>query len=1345
MIAGSIFPYDTSIWSPIIEMMQPVTSWGKSFYTVPFSPQNQGDIVRIVASENNTSVRINGVSVAQLNRGQFIDNYLAINAQIETSAPALVAQFFMNASHGSMIPGPFMVLVTPTAQFTNQSVFSTPPQIAPVASNYLNVIAPTSAIGSMQLDNQPISSGLFTPIGTGVYSGARILIPEGTHVVKGGVPFGSYVYGVGRAYLKPTNYSYGFPGERSFQTICQLGDPYSPGMRLTKVGDTIQGVATDSEDISANGILDPGEDLNGNGLIDRRSEDLNGNGILDPGDDLNGDGILDKDTGVFKVELDAGASNLKLEILPFVPGASTTYFSISLVDPKLPGNGFVLVADGAGNVAKSPVSLSNVPVLKDVRVIDTISTINIDIDNSSFSRPPYSITGTENRTIIEWRFDTFSADSIQDIGLDLTLKNPLSGEQRLISHRLELIYIDTNSKEVRTELDSQFVRVLSSAFDSTITPDKSAYRANENVLLPTRINNLSEYARTVDARITVEDGQGITVNEVALLPNLVFAPGMLKELANITFNTGSILAGDYKAHLFLSEKNKPVGEAVAIFKIEPTITLNSKVTTDKASYAANERVVIKGAVQSLSPNCMLSSLTAKLSIVNDQGQNLFTDVMSISQLAANQTWETSSDWNSAVFPRGGYTVKFDVFDGATLLGSTQSIFEITGSTIKGSGVSGTVSMQNGSIEFGGEGTISFSLTNKGNEEIPNATVKLLIVDPDSTQVIRQFEPFKGVVVPMGGSLAGQVVLPAEGLTLKNYLVVMQLQQLATTNSVASTSFAVKDTTPPVLSLVSPEKDTLHSSPVNLSVIASDTASGMERVEYQMIDGVWNSLPVEDPVTGKYAASWQPTAADNGTRTATFRGFDLAGNESSPVSVTFKVDTIPPSLNVSTLSDGSFTNVGVLNVSGSVSDENGVRALLINSAESPLNADGSFSRPLVLNPGANPIEVMAVDFVNNQSLDTRTINLDQQAPGLTIDSPADNAKTAISPIEVRGSVDENSTVTIRVKESVQAAAMNGAKFSATVIPEPGWNTIEVTATDLAGNTGSQKRSVLFDDQVPSLSISEPPQDIRTNKSSLSIAGTANDPYTGVGITVSVEGNILTPPVIDGTFSQVVSFAEEKLYPITVTATNEVGTQVVVQRNIIYDHTPPMLTFDPVVTPTNAPGQVVTGTREEGGAVTVSCPSATLGTVEYPTSTTWRLSVSGLGQGENRLLAETVDLAGNRTSAVATILYVPRAPEVTISASPNQLWPPNKKMVPVVLDGSVITYGSEVREMTISVADEYGVFNQQGLKFGDTVLLEAWRDGNDKDGRVYTVTAVVKDQAGNVTTRSATVVVPHDMGK
>ncbi len=1316
----------------LVEMMPPVSTWGKSFLSIPLATRMKGDNFRILASQDNTAVKINGAVVATLNRGKFYETVLTDRSQIETSAPTLVAQYSTSFQFDGVIDGaynvnadPFMILIPPTEQFLRQYTFSA---ISGFSPNFVNIVAPSSSIISVTLDGTPVNSALFTTIGSSGFSGAQVQISTGAHVISSDAPLGIYVYGFGYAN------SYGYPGGMSFQPINQGGDSFAPNVKLNQVGDTIQGIATDSEDINANGLLDAGEDLNNNGIIDRR-----GNNVP------NSNGIIDQDTGIFKVELEAGATNLKLDRLPFVPGALTAYFSISLLDPKLPGSGVLRVADGVGNLTKSPISLFGVPTLKDVRLIDTISTNTIDIDSSSYSKTPYSINVVGDRTVIEWRFDSFPADSFQDLGLDLVIKNPAAGEQRLISHKLELTYVDPNGKQVRTELDPQYARVLNSAFDSTITSDKSAYPANENVLLNVRVNNLSEYARTIDARIIVEDSQGILAKEVALLPTQSLTSGTIKEFANLAFNTGSILAGDYRAHLFLSENNRQVGESIATFKIQPTMTLNSKVTTDKASYSANERVAIKANIQSLSPNYIFSALTAKTSIVNDQGLILFTDAKTIPQLATNQTVELATNWNSAVFPKGAYTVKSDVFDGATLLSTTQSTFAIVGSTVKATGVTGTVSMLPSSIEFGSDGTITFSLANKGNEEIPNATVKLLIVDPDSTQVIKLLEPMKSIVVPAIGSLTGQVVLPTAGLTLKSYLVVMQLEQPGSVNSLASSSFAVKDTTPPIVIIVIPVKDTLYSSPVNLSIIAADNASGMERVEYQIYDGIWNSLPVADPAIGKYALSWQPAVADNGVRTVKFRGFDLAGNQSNPISVTFTVDTIPPVLTVSTLSDGSYTNKEVLNISGTVRDNSGVASLDVNCAVVSVAGDGSFSQALLLKNPDNTVEVKAIDMAGNKAVDSRTIHFDQKAPNLTIDAPADNSKTAISPIEVKGSVDETSTVTSKLNGIIQPVIMDGNRFSATVLPEPRWNTIEITATDLAGNTSSQKRSVLFDDQRPSLAITEPSQDIRTNKSSMTISGKVSDPYSAVGLTVAMDGVILTPPVVNDIFSQIVIFTDEKLYPITITASNEIGTQTIAQRNIIFDKTPPNMTIDPVCSPTNASSQIVKGTREDGAIVVVSCATATVGAVEYPTTTSWRMSLAGMQEGENRLQATATDLADNRTTANATILYVPKAPEVTISASPNQIWPPNKKLVPVVIAGNVATFGVDVRDVTVSVADEYGKYNLQGLKLGDTVLLEAWRDGNDMDGRVYTITAVVTDQAGNRTTKSTAVIVPHDMGK
>ncbi|HTG82406.1 MAG TPA: hypothetical protein VL949_10710, partial [Geobacteraceae bacterium] len=480
------------------------------------------------------------------------------------------------------------------------------------------------------------------------------------------------------------------------------------------------------------------------------------------------------------------------------------------------------------------------------------------------------------------------------------------------------------------------------------------------------------------------------------------------------------------------------------------------------------------------------------------------------------------------------------------------------------------------------------------------------------------------------------------------------------------------------------------------------------------------------------------------------GRDLAGNDSEIKTENYVIDTTPPVLAVSTLGDGAYTNNETLNIAGTVTDNTGVKGITVNDTAVQVNVDGSFSYALLLQNGVNIITIVTKDSAGNMATDKRTVTLDQTAPVLVVTTPADNSKTGKALLEVSGTVDKTSAVTIKMNGTAQSALMDGGAFTATVTLAPGYNTIEITATDLAGNQSTVKRTVVFDDQVPSLAVTMPNQDVRTNQSSLTIKGTVYDALSAVSVTISMDNEIFTPPVIDGTFEQVVNFTAEKTYGIVVTATNEVGTSASVQRNVIYDITPPVLSIDPVTTPTSQSSQSASGTREAGAAVTVTCATATVGEVSYPTATTWQAVISGLKEGENVITAASADAAGNASTATATIILATsptvlatNPPQITITATPDVIWPPNHQMVPVTIAGGVEANGSDIKSVSISVSDAYGKYEYNNLTFGSTVMLEAWRNGNDTDGRKYTITVVVTDRWGITTSKTATVMVPHDM--
>lgn len=139
----------------------------------------------------------------------------------------------------------------------------------------------------------------------------------------------------------------------------------------------------------------------------------------------------------------------------------------------------------------------------------------------------------------------------------------------------------------------------------------------------------------------------------------------------------------------------------------------------------------------------------------------------------------------------------------------------------------------------------------------------------------------------------------------------------------------------------------------------------------------------------------------------------------------------------------------------------------------------------------------------------------------------------------------------------------------------------------------------------------------------------------------------------------------------------------------------------------------------------------------------------GHGAELVFASTagdlVDGDDNATADVflSTAVADTTPPTVSLALSSTLLWPPNKKMVPVQVDG----WAEDDRELAsveITISDEYGSMIDQVVPgFGSTVWLEAWRDGKDSDGRVYTITVVAVDAAGNRREEKATVLVPHDL--
>ncbi len=198
----------------IYEEMYPVDTWGKKYIISRTKGRpNQFDIVRIIASVDNTNVYVDGTFVKTLNKGSFYE-YSQYNdgAYVSADQPIMVAQFITGSGCASNnnLGDPSMILANPIGQTVASVTFYASPYEA-IDSNYINIIASTADTASILLDGATISSYgyRFTPVSAlSDYSYVYLKVNVGVHNIDGGTcGITGIVYGFG--FLESYGYSLG--------------------------------------------------------------------------------------------------------------------------------------------------------------------------------------------------------------------------------------------------------------------------------------------------------------------------------------------------------------------------------------------------------------------------------------------------------------------------------------------------------------------------------------------------------------------------------------------------------------------------------------------------------------------------------------------------------------------------------------------------------------------------------------------------------------------------------------------------------------------------------------------------------------------------------------------------------------------------------------------------------------------------------------------------------------------------------------------------------------------------------------------------------------------------------
>ena len=212
------------------------------------------------------------------------------------------------------------------------------------------------------------------------------------------------------------------------------------------------------------------------------------------------------------------------------------------------------------------------------------------------------------------------------------------------------------------------------------------------------------------------------------------------------------------------------------------------------------------------------------------------------------------------------------------------------------------------------------------------------------------------------------------------------------SGLAALKLIVKERVAPVITIVSPTSGAFvvnNKQPVTFTVVDEAGGSGINissLVVKQDNTAVAASTITSTAITNGYSVTYTPaTALSDGSHTVTITVSDNDGNAATAKSTTYKVDTVPPTLNITAPTNELVTNSASLVVRGTTNDATSspvtVKMTLNNTDQGTVSVDtsGTFTKTLTMVNGVNTIVITATDAAGKSSSVTRAVTLDTSKP------------------------------------------------------------------------------------------------------------------------------------------------------------------------------------------------------------------------------------------------------------------------------------------------------------------------------------------------------------------------------
>ncbi|EMU6253444.1 TPA: Ig-like domain-containing protein [Escherichia coli O11:H5] len=527
------------------------------------------------------------------------------------------------------------------------------------------------------------------------------------------------------------------------------------------------------------------------------------------------------------------------------------------------------------------------------------------------------------------------------------------------------------------------------------------------------------------------------------------------------------------------------------------------------------------------------------------------------------------------------------------------------------------------------------------------------------------------------------------------------------------------------------------------------------------------------------------ALGEGNQAVLVSGKDTTGNTVTGAQL-LTVDTQPPTLAINTIAQDNIISAAEHNValvlSGTSNAEAGQTVTLTVNGKShtaTVGSDGTWQVTLpatevqALAEGNYAVNANVSDRAGNTTSHSANFTVDTSAPVVSVNTVAgddilNNAEQAVAQI-ISGQVSGASpgdTVTVKLGTHVLTGiVLADGSWNVALDPavtrtlDRGANTIFVTVTDAAGNTGAASRAITLVGVSPLITINTVSGDDIISGAEkgapLTLTGSTQQAETGQTVTVTLAGQSFTTTVqADGSWSLTVPAAAMGNLPdgavaITASVTDLSGNTGNTSRTITVDSQAPALSIDPLTADNiiNAAesGQdlPITGTTDAqpGQTVTVTLNGQTYqGVVQ--SDGTWSVTVpaanvGALADGNATVTASVNDVAGNPSSVSRVALVDATPPVVTINpvATDNVINTPEHTQAQIISGTVTGAQAGDIVTVTLNNVDYTTVVDGSGnWSLGvPASVVSGLVDGS------YPVNVSVTDRAGNTGSQSLTVTV------